>query len=174
MRSVSLRQYDLCVYKTYGQSLLLQSVQQYTGESRWLFILVQQCTNHNSEHRGGLHRVSRNSQWSFLIALKSLIVHSRRSKFRQDRAQGIPEDCQSNHERLLPGEKSKIFQNPSQSTAEFLKLCRRLCILSKNHWGQVILEQSLYFIREANPISSCNAKTLSLKPASQHHCSVKT
>jgi len=44
-RSTSLRQHDLCIYKTCVQSLFLQSVQQYTGKSRWLFPLVQQYTD---------------------------------------------------------------------------------------------------------------------------------
>ena len=37
VRMASLEQYDLCIYKTCIQSLLLQEVQQYTGTSRRLF-----------------------------------------------------------------------------------------------------------------------------------------
>ena len=122
---------------------------------------------------------------------KSLIVHSRRPKFRQDRAQGISGDYQRSLEGLLPKEKSKVFQNPFQSTAEFRKLWRGFCKLSK------IMEtshqmQSSYFIRKADSglCSSLNARLTqacisastrsslearisastrgSLKPASQH------
>jgi len=34
--------------------------------------------------------------------------------------------------------KSKVFWNPSQSTAEFQKLWRGFCRLFKNHWRQVV------------------------------------
>ena len=65
---------------------------------------------------------------------------------------------------------SKVFQNSSQSTAEYRKLWRGFCKLSKNYWRRVIQKQ--------NPNSRCNVnyghqrstKTWGLKPASQHHC----
>jgi len=46
---------------------------------------------------------------------KSLTVHSRRPKFRQDQAQGILEDCQSSLESLCQKESLKYFETrPSQ------------------------------------------------------------
>jgi len=66
--------------------------------------------------------------------------------------------------------KSKVFQNPSQSTAEFWKLWRGFCKLSKNHWGQVIRKQSLYSRRKANHSHSHNTTMQGSKPTSQHHC----
>ena len=73
----------------------------------------------SSEHWGGLDCVSRHSRWSFLVASKSLSVHSRRPRSRRDQAQGISINYQSSLKSLLPKEKSKVFQNPSQSTVEF-------------------------------------------------------
>jgi len=46
----------------------------------------------SSEHRGDPDCVSRHSQRSFLVASKSLTVHSRRPKSRQNQAQDISED----------------------------------------------------------------------------------
>jgi len=86
------------------------------------FSLFNSTPTTSSEHRGGLDYVSRDSWWSSLVASKSLTVYSRRPRSRQDRAQDISKDSQSNFESLLPEEKSKVFRNPSQSTAEFWKL----------------------------------------------------
>jgi len=94
MRSAFLRQHDPYVYKTCVQSLHLQSVQQYTGTSRWLFYPKFNSTlTTSSEHRGGPDCISKYSQWSFLVALTSLIVHSQRPKSRLDQVQDISEDC---------------------------------------------------------------------------------
>ena len=60
---------------------------------------------------------------------------------------------------MLLRKKFKVFWNSSQSTTQFRKLWRRFCRLSKNHWRQVIREQSLYSRREANHNHLCNAKT---------------
>jgi len=61
---------------------------------------------------------------SSLVVLKNLTDYSRRPRSGQDRVQDISEDCQSNLESLLLKEKSKVFRNSSQSTAEFWKLWR--------------------------------------------------
>ena len=74
-KSASPRQHDLCIYKACVQSLLLQSVQQYIGTNRWLLSLVQSTPTTGSKHRGGPDYVSRHSQWSVLVASKSLTVH---------------------------------------------------------------------------------------------------
>jgi len=91
----------------------------------------------SSEHRWGLDCVSKHSRRLSLVASKSLTVHSRSPKSRQDQAQGISEDYQSSLESLLPKETSKVFRNPSQSTAEFWKLWGGFYKLSKNHWRQI-------------------------------------
>jgi len=71
---------------------------------------------------------------------KEFNSYSRRPKSRQDQAQGISEDYQSSLESLLPKGKSKVFRNPSQSAAEFRKLWRRFCRLSKNHWRRQVIK----------------------------------
>ena len=124
----------------------------------------------SSEYRWGLGCVFGHSRWSSLVASKSLIVHSWRPKFRQDRAQGIPEDCQCILESLLPKRKSKVFWNPSQSTTEFQKFWRRFYRLSINHWRQVIRKQSLYSKREINQSHLYKVKTQGSKSVSQLHC----
>ena len=116
MRTSSLEQHDPCVYKTCIQSLLRQSVQWYTGTSRRLFIpssTVHQQTS--SEHRGGLDCVSRHSPRSSLVTSKGFTVHSRRSYSRQDQAQSISNNCQSNHEKYEFNQSPKYFEiRPSQ------------------------------------------------------------
>jgi len=81
-KSASPRQYDLCVYKTCVKFLLLQLVQQYTGESRRLFPRFNSTPTTSSEHQGGLDYVSRHSRRSSLMTSKSLTVHSRRPTSR--------------------------------------------------------------------------------------------
>ena len=129
MRTAYLKQHDLCVYRTRIQSLLLQSVK-YTGTSRRLFTPSSTVNWHKqttvypwfnstpttiSEHRGGLDCVSRHSRWFSLVALKGFTVHSRRPHSRQDKAQSISNDYQSNHEKHEFNQSPKYFEIlPSQ------------------------------------------------------------
>ena len=92
-----------------------ESVQQYTSTRRRLFILVQSTPTTSSEHWGGLDCVSRHSPRSFLAASKGFTVHSRRLYSRQDQAQSISNDCQSNHEKYEFNQSLKYFEiRPSQ------------------------------------------------------------
>ena len=103
-RVASLKQHDPCVYRTCIQSLLLQ----FSSIVHWLdstlaqaddcLPLIQSTPTTSSEHWGGLDCVSRYSLRSFLAASKGFTVHSRRPYSRQNQAQSISNDCQSNHE----------------------------------------------------------------------------
>ena len=64
----------------------------------------------SSEHQGDPDCVFRHLQQSFLVALKSLTVHSRRPKSRQDQDQGTSNDYQSNHEKYEFNQSSKYFK----------------------------------------------------------------
>ena len=116
MRTTSLKQHNICIYKTCIQSPLLQSVQQYTSTSRRLFIPRFNCAPIiNSEHRRGLDCVSRQSRTFSLVASKGFTVHSRRSHSRQNQTQSISNDCQSNHEKHELNQSPKYFEiHPSQ------------------------------------------------------------
>jgi len=169
MRSVSLRQHDLCVYKSCVQSLLLQSVQQYTDESRWLFLLIQQYTNNQlrAPRRSGLHIQTLTTIISGgFKELNSTLTKTKiqtRSSSRYLR-------------RLLVQSYKRWCKKKIQSTSklvpvnrEVLKTLEGFCRMFKNHWGQVIRKQSLYSRHEANHSHSCSTKTQGSKPASQFH-----
>ena len=72
MRIASLKQHDPCVQKTHIQSLLLQSVQQYTGTSRRLFTPGSTVRQQPAQNCGGSDYVSRHSPRSSLVASKGL------------------------------------------------------------------------------------------------------
>jgi len=55
---------------------------------------------------------------------KQFNIHSRRSESRQDHAQGISKDCQSNHGEPEINMMFKVFWNLSQLIVEFQKLWR--------------------------------------------------
>ena len=105
------------------------------------------------------------------MASKGFTVHLRRLHSRQDQAQSISNDCQSNHENHEFNKSLKNFKIRPQSITDYHKLWRGFCRLSKNHWGQVIRKQSLNFRRKANHSHWRSTRTRGLKLASQHHYS---
>ena len=93
-RTTSVRAASSLPPNTKSMSLRLQSVQQYTNKGNW------QLYRFNNIPTIKL-------QWSFLEALSSSIVYSRRPEFRQDQARDcLSEECQSDYR------KSRFNQNP--------------------------------------------------------------
>ena len=110
-------------------SCVCKTVQQYTGANRQPTTPSQKRTRDRlKSNRGGLDCVSRHSTRSTLMASKSSTVHSRRpnsDKIKKPKASTV----QSQRRTRL---KSKVSRNPSHLTAEYQKLWRGFCRLSKN------------------------------------------
>jgi len=116
VRTTYLKQHDPCVYKTCIQFFLLQiSSTVHWHKQTTIYPWFNSTPITSSEHRGGLDSVSRHSSPSSLVASKGFTVHSRRPYSRQDQAQSISNDCQSNHEKYEFNQSSKYFEiHPSQ------------------------------------------------------------
>ena len=149
MRTASLKQHYPCVYKICIQSLLMQSVQQYTGTSRRLFTpgstVRQQPAQSTEEVWTAYLDTHHDHLWWLQRVYNTLMKTTFQTRSSPEHLKWLSVQSWE----VWTRSKSKVFRNPFQSTMEYRELWRGFCRLSKNHWRQVVKKQNLNSIRKA-------------------------